>query len=143
VNDDETLGRAVEALLLCPEVDPADYRNYALCMAAKRGHVDVVARLLQDVRVNPSDEQHRALRLACKEGCVDVVQRLMQTGKVDPSCKSDVCMDYAVEHAIATGDHSLVVTLLTDDRASITNAQVIRLYECDWGAWSSDEDGDI
>ena len=118
---------AVRALLECEEVDPSDYHNYALCMAAKHGHLEVVERLLQDGRVTPSDDDNRAIRLACKCNRIDVVQMLMGSRQVDPSCISNVCMKYAVEHAIETGHPDLVVALLADGRVSMSHAQITSL----------------
>jgi hypothetical protein len=120
---------AVQALLQFDDVDPSDYRNYALCMASKYGHLHVVERLLKDRRVVPSDDDNRSIRLACKAGHIDVVRLLMDSRLVDPSCNSNVCMQYAVDHAVKTGNSDMVITLLEDGRVSMSNSQIISLLE--------------
>jgi len=120
---------AVNALLELDDVDPSDYDNHALCMASKYGHAAVVRRLMQDRRVDPADDDNRAIRMACHRNHIEVVRLLMDSRRVDPSCRSNVCMKYAVEHAVETGCNDLVVTLLTDARVSMSNADVAFLLE--------------
>jgi hypothetical protein len=120
---------AVNALLACAEVDPSDYSSYALSMASKYGHLDVVERLLRHSSVCPSDDDNRAIRLACKYHHTHVVRLLLENRKVDPSCMSNVCMKHAVEFAVDTGNHDLVIALLADDRVEMSNSQILSLLE--------------
>jgi hypothetical protein len=52
-------------------------------LAALRGHLVVVERLLRDDRVDPSAVDNRAVRLAASRGRLAVVDRLLEDDRVD------------------------------------------------------------
>lgn len=80
--------------------------------AARRGHLAVVDRLLQDERVDPSARDNNAIQLAAYNGHVAVVERLLQDERVDPSADNND----AVRLAAVYGHLAVVERLLQDAR---------------------------
>jgi hypothetical protein len=66
-------------------VDPGVRKNKAIRDAAKNGHADVVALLLDDSRVDPGAKNNRAIRDAAENGHADVVELLAADPRVDAS----------------------------------------------------------
>jgi hypothetical protein len=77
--------------------------NFAV---AANGHLDVVERLLQDVRVDPSAKNNEAVRMASQFG------RLLQDERVDPSANNN----YAIGFGAQNGHLDVVERLLQDVR---------------------------
>jgi len=63
-------------------VDPSDYDNWAIWMAAKCGHLEIVRFLLADSRVDPSDYDNRAILWAMNNDHIDVVKELLKNKRV-------------------------------------------------------------
>jgi ankyrin repeat protein len=78
-----------------------------LRLAAEKGHLDVVERLLNDNRVNPVDDGNFAIIWAADKGHLDVVERLLKDKRVDPSTVNN----HAIEWAASNG-HLAVFNLL-------------------------------
>ena len=115
---------AVERLLDSEHIDPSAYENDALCQASRYGHVEVVRRLLRDPRINPASFDHRALGVARSFDQVEIARLLVESSRVAFQCISvQDSMDIAVE----ARDTKLIIALLADGRASLSNAQIIAL----------------
>jgi hypothetical protein len=80
--------------------------------AARKGHLAVIERLLQDERVDPSADNNYAVRLAAENGQLAIVDRLLQDQRVDPSADNN----YAVRLAAENGHLAVVDRLLQDKR---------------------------
>lgn len=87
--------------------DPSADDNYALIVAAERGYLATVNRLLKDPRVNPGDFNNAAIRSAAWRGHANVVKRLLEDSRVDPSAASNFALRTAIER-----NHEEVVKLL-------------------------------
>lgn len=98
------------ALLADPAVNPAQYRNQALRLAARHNNYGLVKRLLADKRVHPGDQHDQAIRKAAKYGHVETVKLLLGDERVNPATNND----YAL-WAAARGGHSCVLNLLLAD----------------------------
>jgi hypothetical protein len=71
--------RVVVLLVLLQDsrVDPTACDNYAIRMASRRGHVEVVRVLMRDPRVNPA-ARNCAFRDALEKGQVEVAKVLLE-----------------------------------------------------------------
>ncbi len=115
---------AVERLLDCEHIDPSAHENDALCQASRYGHTEVVRRLLRDPRINPASFGHRALGVARSFDQVESARLLVESSRIAFQCISvQDSMDIAVE----AHNTKLIVALLADGRASLSNAQIITL----------------
>jgi ankyrin repeat protein len=92
--------------------DPSGDGNYAIGLAAERGHLAVVDRLLQDERVDPSARDNYAVQQAAVRGHLAVVKRLLQDARVDPSANDN----YSVRWAAENGHLAVFERLLRDKR---------------------------
>ena len=99
-------------LLLHPLVDPAAQDNAAIRLAADKGHLDLVNRLLQDARVDPAVLGNRAIHSASVNGHVAVVDRLLQDARVYPAAMHN----WAIRSATFNGHLAVVDRLLQDGR---------------------------
>jgi len=72
----------VKRLLQDPRADPSENANFAIQLAARRGHINIVKELMNDPRVDPSDNNNTALKRAKEEGHVNVVKELLHDPRV-------------------------------------------------------------
>jgi hypothetical protein len=93
-------------------VDPSGFNNYAVRIASKNGHFEVVKLLLSDAHVDPSDSLSFGFRLASDEGHLEIVKLLLADARVDPSAENN----FAVRMATENGHLETVKLLLTDAR---------------------------
>jgi ankyrin repeat protein len=61
---------------------PSADNNLAIRWASDRGHIDIVNRLLEDLRVDPSADNNLAIRWASDRGHIDIVNRLLEDLRV-------------------------------------------------------------
>jgi hypothetical protein len=99
-------------------VDPSANDNYAVRLAAEKGHLAIVERLLRDKRVDPSALDNYAVGCAAREGHLAVVERLLDDERVDPSADDN----YAVRCAADNGHFTVVDRLLSDSRVDVAVA---------------------
>jgi len=104
--------------------DPSHNDNYAIQLASRNGHLEVVKLLLQDPRVDPSADDNYAIELAFRKGHLEVVKLLLQDPRVDPSADDN----YAIQQASKNGLLEVVKLLLQDPRVnpSANNNYAIR-----------------
>ena len=95
-----------------PDMDPGAHDNIVLVMAASRGHVEIVDRLLLDHRVDPGDNSNAAIQNAVRNRHLGVVQSLLADDRVDPSANGN----HAFLMAYAGGYEDIAALLLTDLR---------------------------
>jgi ankyrin repeat protein len=104
----------VQLLLNDGRADPTDDSNYALYIASKNGHIEVVRLLLQwssgTKRVDPTADDNCAIRIASENGHIEIVLLLLQDPRVDPSADGNQAIRYASENG-----HVEVVRLLLED----------------------------
>lgn len=91
---------------------PMDTKVLDLIRATRRGHADVVRRLLKDPSVDPSANGNRAMNVACQEGHLEIVQLLLQDKRVDPAARRN----HAILEAAQNGHEDVVRLLLQDSR---------------------------
>jgi len=115
---------AVERLLDCEHIDPSAYENDALCQASRYGHIEVVRRLLRDPRIDPASFGHRALGVARSFDQVEIARLLVESSRITFQC---ISVQDSMEMAVEAHNTKLVVALLADGRASLSNAQIITL----------------
>jgi hypothetical protein len=115
---------AVERLLDCEHIDPSAYENDALCQASRYGHIEVVRRLLRDPRIDPASFGHRALGVARSFDQVEIARLLVESSRITFQC---ISVQDSMEMAVEAHNTKLVVALLADGRASLSNAQLIKL----------------
>lgn len=72
----------VKRLLANPQINPD---NFAIKIASRKGHTEIVRLLLADGRVNPVAENNQAIRWACANGHLDVVKLLLADSRVNPA----------------------------------------------------------
>lgn len=89
-----------------------DKRNSAIEVAAERGDVAEVERLMQDPCVDPSANGNAALLWAARRSHLAVVERLMQDPRVDPSVNNNSALQFAAWH----GDLAIIDRLMQDVR---------------------------
>ena len=80
----------VRRLLQSGRMDPGASSDWALRLAANRGHVEVIKLLLGDPRVNPAALNNYALFDAAQMGHVEVVRLLLADERVDPAAALDL-----------------------------------------------------
>lgn len=80
-NDLETF----KSLLKDPEICLFHTDDYAIRLAACKGHTTIVELLLKEKTVNPSANNNESLLLACKYGHIEVVKLLLNNKKVKSS----------------------------------------------------------
>ena len=90
--------------------DSSHNDNYAIQLASRNGHLEVVKLLLQDPRVDPSAKNNYAIRWTSRKSRLEVVKLLLQDPRVDPSVDNNYAIGYASENG-----HSEVVKLLLQD----------------------------
>ena len=81
------MGHVEIVRLLLAHIDPGADKNYAIRLASKKGHYDVVNLLLICDRVNPSDYDNYAIKLAIENGHQEIVKLLIS--KTDMSSLSE------------------------------------------------------
>jgi len=127
----------VKILLQNKWVDPSAQNNYAIRLAAERGHTEIVKLLLQDGRADPSVNNNYAIGLSAQNGHIEVVELLLQDERIDPGDDDN----YAIGSASKYGHIEVVKLLLQnprvdpsdDDNYAIRNAaknghtEVVRL----------------
>jgi len=69
-----------------------------LRLAAEKGHLDVIERLLRDPRVDPADDRNSAIRWAARNGHLDVVERLLRYPTVDPTARDNAAIKWATSN---------------------------------------------
>jgi ankyrin repeat protein len=97
----------VRLLLQDPRVDRSVFDNFAIQMAAGKGHLEVVQLLLQDPRVDATANNNFAIRMAAGKGHLEVVRLLLQDPRVNPTDQNNQAIRLAVDN-----DHPEVVLLL-------------------------------
>jgi hypothetical protein len=109
--------RICRLAIFCPftcsrshNIDISACDNYAIRLAAQKGHSSVVALLLADPRVNPAADDNYAIRYASMNGHSDVVELLLADPRVDPAARNDEAYRFASKNG-----HSSVVALLLAD----------------------------
>ncbi|EPZ34081.1 hypothetical protein O9G_003161 [Rozella allomycis CSF55] len=65
------------------QTDPSADGNYAIRLAARNGHTEIVKYLLTDPRVDPSANGNYAIQWASSKGHADVVKLLLADSRVD------------------------------------------------------------
>ena len=100
---------AVVKRLLFLLADPSANGNWAIQLASKHGHLEIVKLLLDDPRVDPSTSDNLAIRCASHNGHTEVVKLLLEDPRVDPS----VYYNQAIRNSRENG-HTEVVDLLTE-----------------------------
>jgi len=93
-------------------VDPGAEDNWAIKLASRNGHAEVVRLLLADPRVDPSAEDNWAIKLASYHGHVEVVRMLLVDPRVDPSAEDN----WAIQMALRCG-HTEVAEVLKEAMA--------------------------
>ena len=63
--------------------------NYAIQLASRKGHLEIVELLLQDPRVDPSADDNYAIGWASQNGHLEIIKLLLQDPRVDPSLQSN------------------------------------------------------
>ena len=66
-----------------PSLNPAYQDNLALRTACKKGHLEIVERLLLDLRVDPSALNNMALNFAINRNNMGIIARLLRDTRVD------------------------------------------------------------
>ena len=97
--------------------DPSDDNNWAIRLASRNGHTEIVKVLLQDERVDPSDKDNYAIRMSSNNGYTDIVKLLLQDRRVDPSGGDN----YAIGLASKNGHIEIIKLLLQDERVDPSN----------------------
>ena len=115
---------AVERLLDSEHIDPSADENDALCQASRYGHIEVVRRLLRDPRINPASFGHRALGVARSFDQVEIARLLVESSRIAFQC---ISVQDSMDIAVDACNTKLIVALLADGRASLSNSQLIRL----------------
>jgi hypothetical protein len=115
---------AVERLLDSAHIDPSAYENDALCQASRYGHIEVVRRLLRDPRIDPASFGHRALGVARSFDQVEIARLLVESSRIAFQC---ISVQDSMDMAVEAHNTKLIVALLADGRASLSNAQIITL----------------
>ena len=115
---------AVERLLDSEHIDPSAYENHALCQASRYGHIEVVRRLLRDPRIDPARFGHRALGVARSFDQAAIAKLLVESSRITFQC---ISVQDSMDMAVDEHNTSLVVALLADGHASLSNAQLIKL----------------
>ncbi|KAJ3022519.1 UNVERIFIED_CONTAM: hypothetical protein HDU68_009055 [Siphonaria sp. JEL0065] len=109
----ESCTNVVKRLLDDGRVDASENENHALCVAAEKGFLDVVALLLEDSRVNDCLVQARmsntVLSCAIKGGHVDIVKLLLGDTRIVVE-NSTLLVAASLEHTL------IMETLLADPR---------------------------
>ncbi|KAJ3252007.1 hypothetical protein HK103_001882 [Boothiomyces macroporosus] len=81
--------------------------NYALCWAARKGHLAIV-KLLVEKGADPSDNDNFSLKHSCRNGHYEIVKLLLQDSRVDKHADND----YAIAWAQEKGFEQIVQLLL-------------------------------
>jgi hypothetical protein len=115
---------AVERLLDSAHIDPSACENHALCQASRYGHIEVVRRLLRDPRIDPARFGHRALGVARSFDQAAIAKLLVESSRITFQC---ISVQDSMDMAVDVHNTRLVVALLADGRASLSNAQLIKL----------------
>lgn len=115
---------AVDRLLDSEHVDPFAYENDALCKASQYGHVEVVQRLLRDPRINPASFGHRALGVARCFDQVEIARLIVESSRIG---FQRITVQDSMNMAVDAHNTKLIIALLEDGRASLSNAQIITL----------------
>jgi hypothetical protein len=115
---------AVERLLDSAHIDPSACENHALCQASRYGHIEVVRRLLRDPRIDPARFGHRALGVARSFDQAVIAKLLVDSSRITFQC---ISVQDSMDMAVDAHNTRLVVALLADGRASLSNAQLIKL----------------
>jgi len=143
---------AIEMLFGFTSSDRQLIRYRVAAVAAARGHMAVVDRLLQDARfcrihcleqaasegkselierlmlhklIDPTHAKNIAIQLAAQRGHVAVVERLLEDERVDPSANTNLAVRSAAEYR----HHAVVDRLLEDDRVDAAVAIAYSLPE--------------
>ena len=74
---------------LLPHIDPSAHNNYAIRLASRFGHLEIVKILLQDSRVDPSAFNNYAIQWASENGHLEVVKFLLQDSRVGSISERD------------------------------------------------------
>jgi ankyrin repeat protein len=102
--------------------DPSE-DNFALCLAAINGNLDMVKTLLLDSRVDPSVDDNEALEFAALVGNTDIVSFLLK----DPRITS--ISEYTLISAIKSGNPETLKVLLSDPRIDISKGSIsVKLF---------------
>jgi ankyrin repeat protein len=110
----ETLGRLDYINILINLLNNKKELSYRLPYAARRGHLEVVQRLLDaeaDVNASAAAGEWTALQAAAKGGHLEVVQRLLDA-KANVNAVAAIYEGRTALQAAAEGGHLEVVALL-------------------------------
>lgn len=79
-------------------IDPSQNENYAIVIASRYGHLEIVRRLLQDERVNPAEHDNDAIVYAAFNDNVEIVRLLLQDERVNPADNNNDAIIQASTH---------------------------------------------
>ena len=85
----------VKILLSNPNVDPSDFNNFSLTLAAKNGNIDVVSLLIKDKRIDPACLENAPIQLAFQNDHIDIVNLLIGNERVKSTLKKDLLELYS------------------------------------------------
>ncbi|EPZ34674.1 hypothetical protein O9G_004842 [Rozella allomycis CSF55] len=106
--------------------DPSTKGNYAIRLASRNGHADIVKYLLSQERVDPSALDNEAIRFVSWKGHVEVVKLLLADSRVDPGAH----YSHAIRNASADG-HLLNFYLQILELIQIINHKCGKLLNID------------
>ena len=110
----------VTYFIMCDCIDPADYNNQAVMIAAEYGIEDTLQLLLEDPRVDPADRNNEAIHLAVASGCDTTVAVLLADPRVDPTANNNAALIEAITSVYGTKEK--MIPLLLDHPAFDGNA---------------------
>jgi ankyrin repeat protein len=114
--------RMLELLLTRTDLDLNVSRASPIYLAAERGHLEVVRRLvsLEAVDINQTVWHKSPLFIAIENGCRGVAKLLLEQGtRLDVNAKTSLG-DTALHMAVSYGNLDIVELLLQDDRLDVT-----------------------
>ncbi|OKP11865.1 hypothetical protein PENSUB_2596 [Penicillium subrubescens] len=116
--------RMLELLLTRTDLDLNVSRASPIYLAAERGHLELVRRLvsLEEVDINQTVWHKSPLFIAIENGYRDVAKLLLEQGsRLDVNAKTSLG-DTALHMAVSYGNLDIVELLLKDDRLDVTGA---------------------
>ncbi len=117
VEDTKNTGDSYISNKCLRKVDPSANYNKAICLAAEKGHNDIVRVLLGDSKVDPSDRSNYVISTYIKRKDMSMVSLLLDHPMIDLSSEDNQAIFIAVEY----GCYDIVKLILESRRIDLSS----------------------